>query len=432
MRVLIAGAGGYLGEHVVQVAAQAGHSVSACVRGPRGPRFPADVRRVEGDLGDPAFVRRAVADVDAVVFSAGRTWHSGLTQESIRQNVSIVEIFLAALAQSNPSARVVITSSMSAIAGSLEPVVFGDDSSPTGVCTARLSPYDHAKIECERLARAAGRNLVILNPGFMLGPGASAASRVTTSRMVQLFCRRRLRVFVEGGGHAFCDVRDVARAHVAALANGTRNNRYILGGENLSSAQFLRLISEQTGIRTPRPIAARHALAVAATLDGLSAASFGLWRSPIPRSFARALPLYYWGDSTGAERDLGYRSRRVVQTIRETIADFVRRGLVSEEFRYVEAMTDETQPGLLLLKQLAQSHLHRSHLMARLPRILATCRHNHCLSEALDAALASAIYDPGRGRFVWKGAAPANALRKLRSLLDFCYYASDEFRARVT
>ena len=435
MRVLIAGAGGYLGEHVVHVAAQAGHSVSACVRGPHGPRFPDGVRRVEGDLGDPGFVRQAVADVDAVVFCAGRTWHPGLNPESIRQNVSIVEIFLTALAQSNPSARVVVTSSMSAIAGSLEPAVFGDDSGRIAVCTARLSPYGHAKIECDRLAvnaAAAGRNLVILNPGFMLGPGASAASRVTTSRLVQLFCKRRLSVFVDDGGHAFCDVRDVARAHVAALSNGARAGRYIVGGENLGSAQFLRLMSEQTGIRTPTPIAARHALVAAAALDGLSAASFGLWQNPIPRSFARALPLYYWGDSTCAERDLGYRSRRVVQTIRETIADFVRRGLVSEEFRYVEAMTDETQPGLLLLKQLAQSHLHRSHLMARLPRILATCRHNHCLSEALDAALASASYDPGRGRFVWKGAAPANALRKLRSLLDFCYYASDEFRARVT
>jgi dihydroflavonol-4-reductase len=273
---------------------------------------------------------------------------------------------------------------------------------------------------------------VILNPGFMLGPGASAASRVTTSRLVQLFCQRGIPVFVGGGGHSFCDVRDVARAHVAALVEGTRASRYIVGGKNLGLAQFLRLMSEQTGIRTPRPIAAPHAFAAAAAMDGLSAASFGLWRSPIHRSYARALPLYYWGCSAGAERDLGYRSRPVVQTIRETIADFVRRGMVPDEFRYVEAMTDETQVALLLLKQMARGHLHRSHLMARLPRILAACRHNHSLSEALDTALASAIYDPGRGRFFWKGAAPANALRKLRSLLDFCYYASDEFRARVT
>jgi nucleoside-diphosphate-sugar epimerase len=152
MRVLIAGAGGYLGEHVVHIAAQAGHSVSACVRGPHGPGFPDGVRRVEGDLGDAAFVRQAVAGVDAVVFSAGRTWHPGVTHECIRQNVSILEVFLAALAQSNPSARVVITCSMSAIAGSLEPVVFNEGSGRIAVCTARLSPYDHAKIECERLA----------------------------------------------------------------------------------------------------------------------------------------------------------------------------------------------------------------------------------------------------------------------------------------
>jgi len=435
MRVLIAGAGGFLGEHVVHAAVEAGYSVFACVRGSHGPCFPDGVRRVEGDLSSVSFVRQAVAGVDAIVFSAGRTWHPGLAAERIRENVSIVEVFLAALAQSNPSARVVFTSSMSAIGGSLEPVVFNEDSGRTAVCTARLSPYDHAKIECERLARnaaAAGRNLVILNPGFMLGAGASAASKVTTSRLVQLFCRRRIPVSVSGGGHTFCDVRDVARAHVAALGKEASANAYIVGGENLGSTQFLRLMSEQTGIRIPRQIAPSQAFAAAAAMDGLSAATFGLWPSPMYRSFARALPLYYWGDSAGAKRDLGYCSRRVVQTIRETIANFVRRGMLPDEFRYVEAMTDETRVALLLLKQMARAHLHRSHLMARLPRILAVCRHNHSLNEALDAALASAIYDPGRGRFLWRGGAPAGALRKLRSLLDFCYYASDEFRARVT
>jgi nucleoside-diphosphate-sugar epimerase len=84
----------------------------ACVRGSHGQCFPDGVRRVEGDLSSVSFVRQAVAGVDAIVFSAGRTWHPGLAAERIRENVSIVEVFLAALAQSNPSARVVFTSSM--------------------------------------------------------------------------------------------------------------------------------------------------------------------------------------------------------------------------------------------------------------------------------------------------------------------------------
>jgi dihydroflavonol-4-reductase len=436
MKVLIAGAGGYLGEHIVHAVVEAGHAAVVCVRDAHAPRFPDGVRCVEGDLGDVEFVRQALAGVDAVVFSAGRNWQPGLAgDEYLRQNVSIVEIFFAALAKSNPAARVVFTSSMSAIAGSLESVAFTEDFGRTAVCTARLSPYDCAKVECERLARnaaAAGRRLVVLNPGLMLGPGASASSNVTTSALVQWFCLRKSPAFVGSGGHTFCDVRDVARAHVAALGKGSAGNRYIVGGENLGWTQFQRLMSEQAGIRIPIQVSARDAFIAVAVMDGLSAASFGLWKNPVHRAFARSVPLYYWGDSARAARDLDYGSRPLAQTIRDTIVDFVHRGMLPNEFRYVEAMTDDTRTALLLLKELAQNNLHRSYLVGRLSDILAACRQNHTLNEALDAVLASGHYDPKRGRFLWRGAAPTNALMKLRSLLDYCYYASDEFSERVT
>lgn len=436
MKVLIAGAGGYLGEHIVHAAVEAGHAAVVCVRGPHGPRYPEGVRCVEGDLGDAEFVRQVLAGVDAVIFSAGRNWQPGLADdEYLRQNVSIVETFFAVLTKFNPAARVVFTSSMSAIAGSLEPIVFAEDTAGTAVNTARLSPYDCAKVECERLARnaaAAGRRLVILNPGLMLGPGASSSSNVTTSALVQWFCLRQSPAFVGSGGHTFCDVRDVARAHVAALGKGGAGNRYIVGGENLGWTQFQHLMSDQTGIRIPIQISARAAFIATAAMDGLSAAAFGLWKNPVHRAFARSAQLYYWGESARAARDLDYGGRPLAQTIRDTIADFVDRGMLPNEFSYVKAMTDETRTALLLLKQLAKNHLYRSHLVARLSDILAACRQNHTLNEALDAVLASGYYDPKRGRVLWRGAAPAHALMKLRSLLDYCYYASDEFRESMT
>ena len=57
---------------------------------------------------------------------------------------------------------------------------------------------------------------------------------------------------------------------------------------------------------------------------------------------------------------------------------------------------------------------------------------NSELNAALETALAAGRYDPDRGRFRWEGARPDAALAKLRSLLDYCYYASDEFRQKVT
>jgi dihydroflavonol-4-reductase len=250
--------------------------------------------------------------------------------------------------------------------------------------------------------------------------------------LVQWFCLRRLPAFANGGGHSFCDVRDVARAHVAALENISLTGRYITAGKNLKSELFYRTMSEQIGSRMPVGISPKVFFIATALMDGVSVASCGLWKNPVHRAFARSLPLYYWGDSARAGRDLNYRCRPLEQTIRDTVVDFVHRGMLPNEFRYVEAITEENRAALLMLKQLAQSHLHRSHLIARLDDIIAACHNNHSLNEALNAVVSSGHYDPDRGRIIWRGVKPVNALRKLRGLLDYCYYSSDEFRARVT
>src|SRR5207253_1039690 len=123
---------------------------------------------------------------------------------------------------------------------------------------------------------------------------------------------------------------------------------------------------------------------------------------------------YYWGDSSRAGREVGYRSRPAAQTVRDTVGDLVRRGELPEEFRFVEAMTDADRPALLLLRQLADRHLHRQHLLPRLARVLAAARQNQELNVALDRLLAAGRYDPDRGRYVLRGPGLAAAARKLR------------------
>ena len=434
MRIVIAGAGGYLGEHLVQAALRQGHDVTALVRRGCVVRFPTEVERLEGDLRNGAFVTRALVDAQAAIFAAGRNFKAGLpVDQYVAQNLAITETFFASLSRARPSIRVVFTSSMSAMAGSLEPFTFTEESGRAKVVPNLLSPYDHAKIACERVARqavSAGRDVVILNPGFMLGPGASAHSPVTSSAMVKWFCSRQNPAMVARGGHSYCDVRDVASAHVAALTQG--HGQYVLGGDNLDALQFHRMMSEQTGVRLPLQISPALAFNLMAVLDGVSAATFGRWRNPVHRKFARSLSLFYWGNSNRAARELSYRRRPLAHTIRDTVADLVRRDQLSVEFRYIEDMTDENQRSLQLFRELSNRHLHRMHLLPRLASILAACRQNRELAAALDEALALGRYDPARGRFHWTGQRPHSALAKLSNLLDYCYYASDEFLARVS
>ncbi|MBS0234875.1 MAG: NAD-dependent epimerase/dehydratase family protein [Proteobacteria bacterium] len=432
MRVLIAGAGGYLGGHLVKAALDAGHDVTGFVH-TSATKLPPPAKTTIGDLNETSALQAALTGIDAAIFSAGRNWQPGLAiSEYSRQNVSITESFFRALQTVNPHARVVFTSSMSAIAGSEDPIAFDEETGRNAVAEPRLNAYDRSKIECERLARTArerGSNVVILNPGLMLGPAANPQTKVTTTFLVHWHCLKKNPAIVAQGGHSFCDVRDVARAHVVALTRG--GGQYLLGGENLSNLDFQRALSDQTGLGIPHQIPPIVPVLASAAMDAASLATLGFWKNPIHREFARSLPLYYWANSSRAARELDYKSRPLATTLRDTIADSIDNKAVPERFRYVADIDDENRLAMLLMHELANRHLHRSHLMPKLSKILAACRQNGTLNRALESALAAGTYDTDTGQFRWTAGRPAASLTTLNNLLDYCYYASDDFHARM-
>ncbi|MFC7546239.1 NAD(P)-dependent oxidoreductase [Plantactinospora sp. GCM10030261] len=71
MRVTVFGAAGRTGRHLVTGAVARHHEVTAFVRRRDGAPQPPGVRLVEGDVADPAAVRRAVAGRDAVICALG-------------------------------------------------------------------------------------------------------------------------------------------------------------------------------------------------------------------------------------------------------------------------------------------------------------------------------------------------------------------------
>src|ERR1022692_2440848 len=73
-RVLLLGAAGFLGEHIVQQLAAADIDVLAAVRSGSDFTFAsARVSVVRGDFADAAFVGGLLDQVDAAIFAAGRT-----------------------------------------------------------------------------------------------------------------------------------------------------------------------------------------------------------------------------------------------------------------------------------------------------------------------------------------------------------------------
>ena len=113
-------------------------------------------------------------------------------------------------------------------------------------------PYCLSKLRAENAAMAlagAGRPVVVANPTMPVGPGDRGLSPPT--RLIRDFCRGKLPARMDCTLNLI-DVRDVATGLIRAMERGRPGRRYLLGGENLTLAGLLGVLSELTGVPAPR------------------------------------------------------------------------------------------------------------------------------------------------------------------------------------
>lgn len=313
MPTFVTGATGFLGRHLVPVLAERGDRLRALVRERTdASRLVAfDVEVVRGDLLDEEAVRRAAAGCERVYHLAGRVDHRRRHEPATRAaNVDGVRVVLAGTA---PDARIVHASSVSTIGPAPRPDAASDETVPFPAFAER-HVYPRSKRDGERLvleAAASGRDVVVANIGFILGP--DDAERVT-SWMVERYLRGLIR-FVVDGGLSFFDVRDAAAGLLLLEERGRAGERTILTNRagNLSIRDFYARVGEVTGVRRRQ---------VGLPVDVASAAArLAPW--VVHADEVRAVAHWWFYDPAKAERELGFAARPLDETIAATAAQFL-------------------------------------------------------------------------------------------------------------
>jgi len=224
LRVLVTGAGGFVGGHLRSALERRGHEVVPVF----SPRH-ATSERLAVDLADADAAARAVADArpDAVIHLAARARPAGLEsfQALLDNNVRAAHSVLEAVRCLAPRAKAIIVSS-SAVYGAVprerNPVVEEEPLRP-------LLPYGASKAAVEAVASvyaAHGLDVITARPFNLLGPGQGAdfvAGRFA-QQMVQIAAGRAEPVIETGPLEPvrdFTDVRDAVRGYVALLEGRT-------------------------------------------------------------------------------------------------------------------------------------------------------------------------------------------------------------------
>ncbi|MGK8522488.1 SDR family oxidoreductase [Nocardia asteroides] len=337
-RVTVTGATGFVAGHVIAELLEHGYAVRATVRdltdtGKRA-HLAELARRTGGELefaqadlnGNDGWVSAVAGSAGVLhVASPFPTTPPDDERELIDTAVEGTLRVLRACAAAGTVRRVVLTSSIAAIASGHTDDAVRTEADWTVI--ERSPAYQKSKTLAERAAwdfvatLPAGERfeLVVLNPGMVLGPLLSAATSTSHEPV-----RRLLNRDVPGAprvGWAPVDVRDLAVAHRLALeTQAAAGNRYICAGEHLWMADMARILAGEYGPR-----------------------GFEVPTRQLPNWVVRSVALFDKGvrltlptlgrtESLSAEkarRELGWTMRPVRESVLDTAESLLQHGIVA-------------------------------------------------------------------------------------------------------
>ena len=334
-RVVITGASGFIGSAVVRAAQARGAVVVAVVEPGADHRNlkGIDAERAALDIRDLAAVRAACAGA-RFVFHLAAVYRFWARDPRIFYDVNVGgTLNVLDAVQAAGCERLVFTSTVGVLG--LEKTRHGrpaDETSRTNI-SHLFGHYKRSKFVAEHevlRAGAHGLDVCLVLPTFPLG---SRDLRPTpTGKLVLDFLSGKMPAFVDTAMNV-THVDDLALGHLAALERGSKGRSYILGGENLSMRQILRILADYAGLPMPR-LEIPRGLALSARVASDLIEGRLLRREPrVPLEAARMSATRMIFTDERARTELGYTSRPAREAIEESARWFADHGYLPADRR---------------------------------------------------------------------------------------------------
>ncbi len=259
MRILVTGACGFAGRHLVAELLAHRHDPVALDLAGRPPGFPPAVSCRRGDLADAAQLQQAVAEIqpEGCIHLAGLAfvpigWSdpARMMQANLIGTINLLE----ALRRGAPQARLLLISSAEVYGRQPLPAPLTEDAP-----LQPENPYGLSKSAAEGMAflyeRRYGLPAMVARPCNHIGPGQAGDFAVPSfaaqlREMAAGRCPPLLKVGNLDSRRVFLDVRDVARAYRLLLERGVPGRAYnVAGGEEVAIREVLDLLCRAAGLQ---------------------------------------------------------------------------------------------------------------------------------------------------------------------------------------
>jgi dihydroflavonol-4-reductase len=340
-KVAVIGGTGFLGSNLVVELLKAGYTPVVVARRPDriAKVLPGvDVETRQGDLTDLDSLRSALQGCDAVhsvaslmtqVFTSPSP---DLREAAIRTNVEGTLNALCA-AREVGARRVIVTSSSSTRyrpGGAL----VNEDSPPTDPSVLD-DPYVRSKVLEEAaiadFARETGLEAVCILPGGMIGPQDGGPTPLGGALVARLNGQVSGSIGIVGA-FPLVDVRDAARAHVAAMERGVPGKSYLVVARTISSREWGDMVTRVTGLPGASVVIPSSMAMTAAYLIEVIARVTRT--TPLfNRNAVRHIIQRQQYDCSRAQRELGITFTPIETALRDAILWYVENGWVSQPER---------------------------------------------------------------------------------------------------
>jgi dihydroflavonol-4-reductase len=327
-RALVTGAAGFIGANVVRELLEEGVEVRALMVPEENTRNleGLDVERVEGDVLDPANLKRAIQGCDTL-FHLAAIYKLWLPDPRPIYEVNIRGgNYMLLTARDAGVERIVYTSSIAAL-GSEPGETPAQECAPFNAFKYKVD-YVLTKYISEMNALDMARfglPLVVVNPALPLGP--YDLTPTPTGRIVVDVVNRDFPGYIDAG---FCvvDVRDVARGHVLAAKKGKVGEKYILGNINITMKEFVKKTAKEAGVKIrlmklPKPVMYSYGWVAERVSD-----RFTHKEPAVTYGAARTFSDYAYFDNTKARTELGLTVRPLEETLQDSIEWFRKIGMI--------------------------------------------------------------------------------------------------------